>query len=141
MNDEFFTIKNPSQKHGDVEDLNIFKTSIYVSLFVNEINERDIIKYFKGIFSDSNQSSIYKFLFLSDQNLIDTYLEWLCKVNFQDLDLKVQKEFPREYIKQFLSQSFVSLSKLNLKDENEYKKEFVKVNRKFFSIEIKKNLF
>ena len=132
MNDEFFTIKNPSQKHGDVEDLNIFKTSIYVSLFVNEINERDIIKYFKGIFSDSNQSSIYKFLFFSDQNLIDTYLEWLCKLNVGDLGLKVQKEFPREHIRQFLSQSFVSLSKLNLKEENEYKKEFVKVNRKFF---------
>jgi hypothetical protein len=132
MNDEFFTIKNPSQKHVDVEDLNIFKTSIYVSLFVNEINERDIIKYFKGIFSDSNQSSIYKFLFFSDQNLIDTYLEWLCKLNVGDLGLKVQKEFPREHIRQFLSQSFVSLSKLNLKEENEYKKEFVKVNRKFF---------
>jgi hypothetical protein len=129
MNEEYFTIRTPSNKDQEAENFNIFKTLIYVSLFVNEItNEKDIIKYFKGIFREPHQSSIYKFLFLTDRSVIDRYLDQLRKANLRDLGLEVKDEFPREPIREFMSKSFVCLSKEDLKDEKEYKNEFIKAN-------------
>lgn len=133
MSEEYFTIRAPSNKDQDAENFNIFKTLIYVSLFVNEItHEKDIIKYFKGIFREPHQSSIYKFLFLTDRSVIERYRDQLRKANLRDLGLINKDEFPREPIREF--QSFVCLSIQDLKDEKEYKKEFIKANGELYLI-------
>lgn len=109
LDEEYFVIRTITE-NDKLNHLDLFKTSIYISLFANEIKDGDIGKYFEGILSKSQQSSVYKFLFVSDKEKITSYLKDIYDTN----------------LKMYLSKNFVSLSTEYLEKDYDYENELNK---------------